>query len=1305
MNIRWQQRLHRGARVLGWVAGSAVIVLAVLVALAQLSLPLLARRPQWVAAQLSERLQRPVSFTSMEGHWRPAGPLFVLHGVTVQPSEGGVPLSIPQAELRLDLGSLLLPSRHLLNLHLSGMRLDLSRDADGTWHVNGFGVGGGQDNQNASLSNLSVDLWLTDSRLDITDGSVGRHYTLIADQLRLSRQGDRVRVGGSLHREGAIGVLRGAGSFRQDGHDGRLWLEGSGIDLTTLLADIDMDGYVARSGRGDVALWLDWRKGKIVRSLVRADLRDIAVANPDGNLATIPALHGIAELRMDADDYQLRWGGDDGSALAVALRQPGGDRMRVDAAARDLALDPLLPWLALKPQLSAGLAHWIGEGHPHGVLAQAQLHWSQAGGLESAEIGFRGLGIDALGKLPGVDHLDGEFRGDAAAFSVELPAQAATLRFPGVFQHPFAMSQLAGSVALWHDPQDLAWHIGTDGLAFEGAGYGGEARGEVALPDAGGRPFLDLYAALNHADVTAAKLFWPNSMPAPSVEWLNRALVAGKVEQGDVLVRGDLGDWPFRHNEGRFEAHAVISAAVFDYGKDWPRVEGVHAIADFINNGMLVQADAGQSLGVKTDKAVASIPDFADTTLDLTVHGSGNGGNVMDFVRRSPIANQQADVLSKLSLGGDVGVDFHLVLPMKDVSQFTLDGTVQIKDSYLRAPEWNLALEQLSGPARFDAHGLHAGPLQTVTHGQASTLDLSLAGATGDPAKVLAARLTGSYSIAELVDGFPSLKWLGATSHGRSDFTVGFEIAHPAGSSAASSPATSVPLAQTITIDSPLSGLALDLPAPLKKPVADSLPLHLTMSLPVANSDVQIALGQVARARLRLEGDSNHPFAASAMLGTAMPDTLPAKGIRVRGHAARMDVTGWVQQTAGGSGSSDSPSLESIDVSADQAALFGHDFADLHLQVVPQAAALDIAVDSAAVAGRLAVPTQDLRKRGVTAHMQRLYWPKDTPPPPSPNSPAASTAVAAASVPAVNPAVTGIEPASLPPFHLSVSDLRLGQAKLGEARLETWPTAQGMHLDQLRTLSRSVQINASGDWDGTADNSHTHLQVDFSAENLGKMLTALGYDGIVEGGKTHVSINAGWPGAPSSIDMANMDGTLEASVSNGRILDVAPGVGRLFGLVSLAELPRRLTLDFGDVFGKGLAFDSITGNFRLADGTATTNNLKIRGPAADISITGRTGLRAKDYDQQVAVVPHIGNSLPVVGAVAGPIGIAAGLAVQGLLGKVLNKAAIQRYRITGSWDKPVMTPLDKQAAAPPALMAAPASSNSLAPAAASSAGR
>ena len=1277
MNAGWLRRLHLGARALGWIAGIAVIALAVLMALTQLLLPLLARHPEWVARELSAKLHRPVSFASLQGKWTGSGPLFVLRDVTVgvPPGGTGTPIEIPESELRLDFGGWL-PSRHLLNLRTRGLQLDLSHDADGRWHVNGLGTGGGAEQQ-PGFGQLSVALWLDNLQLNITDAASGKHYSLIADQLRLSRQGSHIRVGALLRREGAPGELRGAGRFRDDGSSGRLWLSGQNLDLGALLAGVDLGGYAVQGGHGSVAAWLDWKQGKVVRNFSRLDLDGLRVIGANGRVE-VPALHGEAELSRSADGYELRWAGDDQGALAVWLHQPGTPQLAVQAAARDLQLAPLLPWLGLAPRLPPALATWLGAGHPHGKLDDVALAWTQAGGLQRLAADFSDLGIDPAGALPGVDGIRGTLRGDGEAVSLELPVQATTVRAPHSFRQPFVMSKLGGTLAFWHADGD--WHLGLDPLDFEGQGYGGQLRGEIALHDAGGPPFLDLYAALRHGDVTAAKLFWPiNAMPPPTVAWLDRALVGGDIDHAEVVVRGDLKDWPFQHNEGRFEARAELSNLTFRYSPDWPEATGIHAIASFINSGMLVQADGGSSLGVKADKVVALIPQFADGTLDLNVDGSGSGASLLGFVLKSPIASKQADLLSKLKLGGSGSFGFHLSLPLGAAENFTLAGNAQLKNVDVSEPDWNLKLDQLSGPATFDGHGFHAGPLGGSAHGQPSTLDLAIAGATGDPATVLAARLSGSYSFADLTEGIPALDWLAPLGSGRSPFDIGFSLTEPANGGA---------LVQTLTLDSTLAGIALDVPVPLKKSAAETLPLHLVLTLPLQGADLKLALGEEARGHLRL-ADGGKPLAGTLAFGTQMPMELPAQGLRIRGHAAKLDVTGWVQQaialTAGSNGAagntnnasstsstsstSSGPTLESVDVGTDYAEWFGRPLGAMTLQATPTVDHLQMDVNGPAMAGRFSVPDKELDKRGITARLAHLHWP---------GNPPAPSGKAAASQPEENPANTGINPASLPPFHLWVGELSFGDAKLGEARLETWPTAQGMHIDQLRALSSSVQVTGSGDWNGTPADSHTRMRIGFAADDLGKMLTAFGYTGLVNGGKTEDQLDASWPGAPSAFSLANATGTLAIHVNDGRIPEMGPGVGRLFGLVSLAELPRRLTLDFGDVFGKGLGFDSINGDFRLADGSATTNNLVIKGPAAQISITGRTGLRAKDYDQYVLVVPHVGNSLPVIGAVVGgPVGAAAGLAVQGLLGHGLNKTIGARYHVTGSWDKPVMTLVEK----------------------------
>ena len=294
---------------------------------------------------------------------------------------------------------------------------------------------------------------------------------------------------------------------------------------------------------------------------------------------------------------------------------------------------------------------------------------------------------------------------------------------------------------------------------------------------------------------------------------------------------------------------------------------------------------------------------------------------------------------------------------------------------------------------------------------------------------------------------------------------------------------------------------------------------------------------------------------------------------------------------------------------------------------------------------------------GITAKFARVHWPD---PPPSASD---------------TPALTDVAPASLPALHVAIDDFRLGTASFGSAVFESRPVAGGMRIDQLQTHSPNITMTASGDWTGSAQDSRSRMAIALSAQNLGHMMAALGFPGLIDGGATKATIDAGWPGAPSAFALPKLDGSLDIQVAEGRIPEVEPGAGRLFGLLSLSEIPRRLSLDFSDFFKSGLSFNSIRGKFRLADGNAYTDGLTIKSPAADIVVTGRTGLRAKDYDQHMEVTAHAGATLPLVGALAaGPVGAAAGLVVQGILNKPIGMAIAKRYAVTGSWDKPKITP-------------------------------
>ena len=70
-------------------------------------------------------------------------------------------------------------------------------------------------------------------------------------------------------------------------------------------------------------------------------------------------------------------------------------------------------------------------------------------------------------------------------------------------------------------------------------------------------------------------------------------------------------------------------------------------------------------------------------------------------------------------------------------------------------------------------------------------------------------------------------------------------------------------------------------------------------------------------------------------------------------------------------------------------------------------------------------------------------------------------------------------------------------------------------------------------------------------------------------------------GSPLSLDYPSLTGQINISIAAGQFLKAEPGVGRLLSVLSLQALPRRLVLDFRDVFQQGFAFDDISGDVQM----------------------------------------------------------------------------------------------------------------------------
>ncbi|MGE5167253.1 MAG: YhdP family protein [Deltaproteobacteria bacterium] len=1265
----WKRSIRRARLWLQALFAAIVILLALGVGLAQIALPWIASRPQRIATFLSDRLHRAVTLDGVTGVWERDGPLLVLRGVHIAGADAKSPGStIPQAELKINFFSALHRNQAWNEFRLVGLDLHLARDAQGQWQLSGIDAGNqaAADPKDSLLFSLGA-LVLRDLRLTVQGADNGKPLVLLADEVRLVNSGSTHRVLARVRCADTPSPVDAVIDYNSASRDGELYLGGAALDLAAVAHGYAWQGAQVERGAGRVQFWGWWQRDRLQRARIETDLTNV-VLTTSAPIALDAKRTIVPRTGFDRIAFGARWQrGDAGWSADVAdlvlARQ--GDVAAPASLHLEKAHDPALPdptWTLrldgvnlsapasvamLSDALPAAWRRWLYVADPTGTLRHADLRFADAGNFDVAA-DFDALAWHAVDALPGAASLSGNLLGDADGFNLHLPPHTAFgVDEPHVFRQPLEFSQFAGDVAAWRG--DGGWRVGTDALDFEGAGFGGQLRGAMQLHDDGSRPALDLYASIGHGEVPAAKLFWPiNIMPPAAVAWLDRAFAAGNIIGGRAVFRGDLGDWPFTNLAGRFEARAEIGDTRLVYLPDWPAAERVHAVADFVNNGLHVEADAAQALGNTVDGASATIADLGEAILDLDVSGSGSGKNLLDFLKATPIGARYAAQLLGVGVGGSGKLKFHLHLPVKQAEQLDLAGSVALSKADLVDAQYALRLQQANGTLKFSQAGFDTGDLPVTRDGKPATFRLAVGGFAADKDHAVEASLRGRFPVSDLLAYAPMLAPWADRISGVADWTIGFSADHDE----AKNPG------QRVTVNSDLDGVAVALPAPLAKAADAAMPLALTVGLPVAGGSIDLRLGGLMRLRGRMQS-ARQPFAARVDFGGDASAPLPASGFDIGGGAPLLDLSGWMDFAVSNSGGGSDGLISAVDLHTQDLRAWDRDFGAAQFTLKPSKAQLDIGFDGANIAGRMEVPLVDFRQRGVTAQFDRIYWPDvgDT----------------------ENSAMAGENPANVPPLHIRIGDFRLGDSRFGTTVVESYPIANGTHFEQVSTHSKNVEMRARGDWTGKPGSDVSDFTIDFSAQNLGRMLDTFGYAGVVDGGATVAHIQGQWAGSPSMFALARLDGTLKASVQEGRIPDADPGAGRIFGLFNLTAIPRRLALDFGDFFRSGFSFDSIEGSFTLKDGNAFTSGLRVKGPAADIVVNGRAGLKAHDYDQTMEVTPHVGGTLMIGGAlVGGPVGAAAGAVLQGVFKKALNDVTRVRYSVTGSWEKPVITEIAKE---------------------------
>ncbi|MCX7033436.1 MAG: YhdP family protein [Arenimonas sp.] len=1266
MHSPLRRRIRHARRIVGYGLLVVLILAAAAVGVVNQMLPLVERNPQKVASWLTERVGQPVTFTHARAEWTRRGPRFTLDGLRI--GEGERLLDIGRAELLVAVYSGFLPGAQLTELKVRELSLALEQGEDRRWRMVGlpFQPLPGVDPLDTleALGELQVER----ARLVVRSPAFRHELSLPRVDLRLRVSGDTLKAGLQAWAKPTGTPMTAVVDLDRRTWSGELWAGGEALkldDWSSLLADT---GLVV-AGSGNVDLWARIDAQRIMDVRSRAELAPLALGArkpwrtlPDGSLDSPPVAFERADLlaRWQVDDNGWQLHAPQLHFHESGRREPrsfdglwlaGGKRFALQAPRMDLA--PARALATLSPSVPAGLREWLLEAAPDGELDNVRIDGQDGTWAGSARL--KAVGWLPYGSRPGVQGLAGSAAFDQSGGVFKLGSGPVRFDWPS-FRQPLHV-RVGGTLGWWRSGG--LWTVGASGLRIRGDDFGVLARAELLFQGPGRKPRLDLAAEVDPTTVQAAKKFWVvGKMPPATIDWLDNALKEGTVELGRAALGGELADWPFREGQGRFDARARVVQTTVDFNREWPVAEAMDMDVAFDGPGMTL-AGTGMILGNRVGRVEGGVPDFRDPRLLLDIDTAGRGETLQALMLASPLRARYEEHLLNASIRGPATVALQLDLPLAArLGGRRIEGTIDLADAALSDPRWGIAFTQVNGRTRFSDQGFAAEGLEVLFEGAPGRFDLAVGEAyTGSAALAARASLAGRFPPQVLLARHEPLLWLGPWLQGSSDWRLSLDV--PQGAAGAAAPPA------RLDVQSDLVGTAITLPAPLGKDAGTPMPLSLQAPLPLGKGEIALALDELMRLRGRMGADN--AMAGLIQFGAGVEAPMPAEGLVVLGASDTLDAAGWIAFAAKGDGTG---GLRAVDLRVARLDLLGSNFPDTRLRLQRQADQTQVQLTGPSIEGTVRIPAK--LALGVQGQFDRIHWPEAPPAPPP---------VAGAEVIALpDEEAPGQDPAALPPLKFSVKDLRLGAMALGQAELQSTPVPQGMRVDRFTTRARRMQLTASGEWLRAGEGrSRSRFDVDFSARSLGELLAAFGLVGMVEDGEIKGKLQGSWPGSPGAFKLARFEGRLRADVGEGQLLEVEPGGGgRVLGLISLAEIPRRLSLDFSDFFQKGFGFNTMGGEFVFADGRATTDLLAINGPAAEIRVSGSTDLRLQQYDQRIEVLPKTGGALPVIGALAGgPVGAAVGAVAQAVLQKPLKQAGRTVYRISGPWKEPTIEVIEK----------------------------
>jgi len=264
-----------------------------------------------------------------------------------------------------------------------------------------------------------------------------------------------------------------------------------------------------------------------------------------------------------------------------------------------------------------------------------------------------------------------------------------------------------------------------------------------------------------------------------------------------------------------------------------------------------------------------------------------------------------------------------------------------------------------------------------------------------------------------------------------------------------------------------------------------------------------------------------------------------------------------------------------------------------------------------------------------------------------------------------------------PDIDVRIADLQLGETPAGRWQFQLRPQPMRLNIRNIAGQLQTLELKGDMSWSLVNERETTRFTGALSGRRFRELEALTGSPIPLDNEQTHAELDLHWPGRPDEFAMHQLSGNISLRLDDGVILEQngSAQLFRIFNLLNTDTLLRRLRLDFSDLYERGIAFDAISGKARILNGLLTLDpELQLVGPSAAFKLSGSTDMDDETLDMKLVLVLPVTQNLPLAAILMGasaPIGGAL-FVLDKILGDPLSRLTSASYRVTGSWDEPMI---------------------------------